>query len=281
MSAGPDRQNDAGSPRGRSVVLRLSAAIVALAVFAGLMALGTWQVERRTWKLALIERVERQLRAAPIDPPAAIDPKHDEYRRVRLTGTFRDDRETLVQASTELGGGFWVLTPLRLADGRQVLVNRGFVPPERRDRTARGERVSTSGERGAVTLVGLLRLSEPGGGFMRRNDPAADRWHSRDVAAIAQARGLGDVLPYFVDAEATSAERAQPQLMADADRIWPAAGLTVIRFNNHHLVYALTWYGLALMVAVAAGYVGRGWWRERRGSGGARPVAIGDDPDRP
>jgi surfeit locus 1 family protein len=281
MSAGPDRPNDAGSPRGRSVVLRLSAAIVALAVFAGLMALGTWQVERRTWKLALIERVERQLRAAPIDPPAAIDPKRDEYRRVRLTGTFRDDRETLVQASTELGGGFWVLTPLRLADGRQVLVNRGFVPPERRDRTARGERVSTSGERGAVTLVGLLRLSEPGGGFMRRNDPAADRWHSRDVAAIAQARGLGDVLPYFVDAEATSAERAQPQLMADADRIWPAAGLTVIRFNNHHLVYALTWYGLALMVAVAAGYVGRGWWRERRGSGGARPVAIGDDPDRP
>ena len=283
MAAEPDRRPDAGAPRRRSgPLLRGLAAIVALAVFAGLMALGTWQVERRTWKLALIERVGQQLRAAPIDPPTTIDPKRDEYRRVRLTGTFLDDRETLVQASTELGGGFWVLTPLRLADGRQVLVNRGFVPPERRDRAVRGERAPAMGEGGTTTLVGLLRLSEPGGGFMRRNDPAAGRWHSRDVAAIARARGLGEVLPYFVDAEATAAERAQPQLMADADRIWPAAGLTVIRFNNHHLVYALTWYGLALMVALAAGYVGREWWRERRAGPGARTVvAAGAGPDRP
>lgn len=280
MTAEPDRRPDAGSPRRRSGPLRVLAAIVALVVFVGLMALGTWQIERRTWKLALIERVEQQLQAAPIDPPTTIDPKRDEYRRVRLTGTFLDDRETLVQASTELGGGFWVMTPLRLADGRQVLVNRGFVPPERRDRAMRGERVPAPGEGGTVTLVGLLRLSEPGGGFMRRNDPAANRWHSRDVAAIAQSRGLGDALPYFVDAEATAAERAQPQLMADADRIWPAAGLTVIRFNNHHLVYALTWYGLALMVVLAVGYIGREWWRERQGDRGARPVAAGAGSDR-
>lgn len=265
-TAGTDRRS-AGSPRRRFGPLRLLALVAALALFAGFMALGTWQVERRTWKLALIERVENQLRAAPVEPPATIDPRRNEYRRLRLTGVFLNDRETLVQASTELGGGFWVLTPLRLADGRNVLVNRGFVPPERRDPASRGERppaTTAVGQGGAVTLVGLLRVSEPGGGFMRRNDPAADRWHSRDVAAIAQARGLGDVLPYFVDAEATAAERAQPALMADADRIWPAAGLTVIRFNNHHLVYALTWYGLALMVALAIGYVGREWWRERR-----------------
>jgi surfeit locus 1 family protein len=266
MAAEPDRLPTSGSTRRRFGPLRLLALVVALAVFAGFVALGTWQVERRSWKLALIERVENQLRAAPVEPPATIDPRRDEYRRLRLTGVLQNDRETLVQASTELGGGFWVLTPLRLTDGRSVLVNRGFVPPERRDPATRGGRPAAAGDGhdGVVTIVGLLRVSEPGGGFMRRNDPAAGRWHSRDVAAIAQARGLGDVLPYFVDAEATAAERAQPALMADADRIWPAAGLTVIRFNNHHLVYALTWYGLALMTALAIGHLGREWWRDRR-----------------
>ena len=284
MAAESDRR-PAGTPVRRSGPWRLFMGVVALAMFAGLLALGTWQVERRTWKLALIERVDNQLRAAPVDPPATLeDPRRDEYRRLRLTGVFQHDRETLVQASTELGGGFWVLTPLRLADGRHVLVNRGFVTPERRDRATRGERGPTApgaGDGATTTLVGLLRLSEPGGGFMRRNDPAAGRWHSRDVAAIAQARGLGDVLPYFVDAEATAAERAQPQLMADADRIWPVAGLTVIRFNNHHLVYAITWYALALMVALAVGYLGREWWRERRPDAGAPPAAAGSGPARP
>ncbi|UST53049.1 SURF1 family protein [Comamonadaceae bacterium OTU4NAUVB1] len=268
-------------PSRRFGAMRLLAAIVALAVFTGLMALGTWQIERRIWKLALIERVTRQLQAEPVDPPVGIDPRRDEYRRLRLTGTFLDDRETLVQASTELGGGFWVLTPLRLVDGRVVLVNRGFVPPERREPAARGERAAAPGAGTTVTFVGLLRPSEPGGGFLRRNDPSAGRWHSRDVVAIARARGLGDVLPYFVDAEATAAERAQPQLMADADRIWPAAGLTVIRFNNHHLVYALTWYGLALMVALAAAYLGREWWREGRPAQRAGRDAPASRPDRP
>jgi surfeit locus 1 family protein len=53
------------------------------------------------------------------------------YRAVRAAGQYLNDRETLVQAVTRLGGGFWVLTPLRTADGYHVLVNRGFVPPER------------------------------------------------------------------------------------------------------------------------------------------------------
>ena len=78
-------------------------------------------------------------------------------------------------------------------------------------------------------------MSEPGGGFLRDNRPAQDRWYSRDVAAIAQARGLRDVAPYFVDAE------------AGAGSGWPRAGMTVIHFRNQHLQYALTWFVLAAM----------------------------------
>lgn len=241
----------------RSAPLLAALAIAALLGFALFMALGTWQVQRRSWKLDLIERVEQRVHAPPSDPPTlaqwpTVSAARDEYRHVRLTGTFLHDRETLVQASTVLGPGFWVLTPLRTAHDGTVLINRGFVPPERRERLSR----SGNEPEGDVTVTGLLRLTEPGGGFLRRNDPAHGRWYSRDVAAIATAHGLGRTAPYFVDQDAPSPE--------PPDEVWPAGGLTVVVFRNNHLVYAITWYGLALLVAWAAWQVIRTERRLRR-----------------
>ena len=210
-----------------------------LATIALLIALGVWQLERRTWKLALIAQTERTLRLPPV---AAPDPAHwsalgpsDAYTPVVATGRYRSGADTYVQAVTEFGGGFWVLTPFDTTRGFTLLVNRGFVPADRRGRVAPSP--------GPRTVRGLLRLSEPGGGFLRHNDPAADRWYSRDVAAIAAAKRLGTVAPYFIDA-------GEPRTG------WPRGGLTVVRFRNSHLVYALTWFGLALLVAAMA-------WRVR------------------
>ncbi|SET66714.1 SURF1 family protein [Variovorax sp. OV084] len=244
----------AAAVRQRSTAARVALAVGAALAFAGFFALGTWQVERRAWKLDLIARVEQRVHAPAAAAPGrnewpTVNAAYDEYRHVRLAGTFLHDKETLVQASTKLGAGFWVLTPLRSGDGTVVLVNRGFVPPEARERPAR----TAPEPQGETTVAGLLRLTEPKGGFLRKNDAAADRWFSRDVQAIAAARGLNDVAPYFVDAEAAPA-----QATATIDTpAWPAAGLTVIAFPNSHLVYALTWYGLALMVLVAAWFVRR------------------------
>jgi surfeit locus 1 family protein len=112
--------------------------------------------------------------------------------------------------------------------------------------------------RGPVLVTGLLRIGEPHGGFLRRNDPKDGRWYSRDVAAIAAARGLSPRLtaPYFIDADATPNPGGLP-----------VGGLTVIAFPNSHLVYALTWYGLALLVGVGFAYAAREEWSIR---GGAR-----------
>jgi surfeit locus 1 family protein len=116
-------------------------------------------------------------------------------------------------------------------------------------------------------------MTEPHGGFLRHNDPAANRWYSRDVQAIAAARGLTHVAPYFIDAEAVpgdasasrgalkTADASPPSPPANAPRpptanepsVPPVPGLTVITFHNSHLVYAITWYTLALMVAIAIG----------------------------
>lgn len=231
----------------------------ALAASAGFVALGLWQVERRVWKLELIARVERRAHADPVPAPGPDDwPRFsaagDEYRRVRIAGVYLHERETVVQASTRLGSGYWVLTPMRTAGDYVVLVNRGFVPAERRARASR----SAAEPRGEVTVTGLLRPSEPGGAFLRRNDPSAGRWYSRDVQAIAQARGLARAAPFFVDAEAPAGPGVEG---TDTE---PTGGLMALEFRNDHLAYALTWFALAAMAAAAAVVVLVSQRRQRR-----------------
>lgn len=215
--------------------------ILLVAVF---LALGTWQVQRLFWKLDLIARVDARIHAGPVPvPTGAIDPAEDEYRHVTATGLFEHDKTVLVQAVTERGAGFWVMTPLRADDAATILINRGFVPA---DRSARDARLGSELAAGPVTVTGLLRISEPGGGFLRANDPASDRWFSRDVAAIAAAKGFGNAADYFIDADATENPGGLP-----------IGGLTVVRFRNSHLVYALTWYAMAAGLAGALIYVRR------------------------
>jgi surfeit locus 1 family protein len=245
-------------PRSRSATVLLLLAICGGLLFAGL---GSWQLKRLQWKLDLIERVEQRVRAPAVAAPGPERWQHinagaDEYRRVRLTGTFLYALTARVQAVTELGSGFWLLTPLRSADGSVVLVNRGFIPTKENDR-------HDAADSGVEVVTGLLRMSEPGGGFLRHNDPAADRWYSRDVQAIAAARSLTQTAPYFVDADAKGVTEAGVSPQAKGQQ-YPIGGLTVIAFHNNHLVYALTWYALALMAAGACFWVGREERNSRR-----------------
>ncbi|MFD1839649.1 surfeit locus 1 family protein [Paracidovorax cattleyae] len=249
--------------------------LVGIALFLGFLALGTWQVQRRAWKLALIERVDQRVHAAPVPvPPPAQWPQVDaagyEYLPVAATGRWLSDRTVLAQATTDLGSGFWVMTPLQQADGTQVLVNRGFVPQDQRARWLPGGEALATVDAGdaQASVQGLLRMSEPGGSLLRANDPAQQRWYSRDVAAIAADRQLAHAAPFFIDAglpaRGTSvAVQETPPASAGHPGPWPRPGMTVIRFPNSHLVYAITWYGLALMVAAAGWYVARYEFRLR------------------
>ncbi|MGY2736294.1 SURF1 family protein [Sphingomonas sp. UYP23] len=228
----------------RSPATMAALLVVAGALCAGLIGLGIWQIERLSWKRTLIASVEQRVHAAPIAAPgpdrwAAVTAAQDGYRHVRVAGRYRDEATVFVQAVTERGPGFWAMTPLLSDRGFTVLINRGFV----------ATRQAPAG--GAASVSGLLRPSEPGGGFLRSNDPAANRWYSRDVAAIAAARKLGPVAPYFIDADVGPPGRV------------PVGGLTVIRFSNNHLVYSLTWFALAAMVAGAAAMLVRS---QRRGA---------------
>jgi len=246
-------------PRGNLTLVILAA--IALFLFAVLCTLGTWQIHRLAWKKNLIAQVEGRVHAPAVPAPgradwAALTNDNAEYRHVQAEGVLRHDQQTLVQAATELGSGYWVLTPLQQADGSLVMVNRGFVLPAWRKR-AEAEPAGTA----PVKVDGLLRMGEGPGGFLRENDAQADRWYSRDLPAIAARRSLDpqQVAPYFIDAGATAARDPATA---------PVGGLTVLSFANNHLGYALTWFALAIMVLVGAGIVAREELRTRKRQGG-------------
>ncbi|MFT3907338.1 MAG: SURF1 family protein [Steroidobacteraceae bacterium] len=224
--------------------------VAALALFTVFVVLGVWQLQRRVWKLALIERVEQRVHATPSAPPPParwpqVDAAHDEYRHVQVSGQFLTVAPAAVRAVTELGEGFWILVPLRTDAGFTVLINRGFVPE-----TARAAALQVSAiPLGVQHITGLLRISEPRGGFLRSNDPGQERWFSRDVAVIGARRNLAELAPYFIDQDA-AASPAADAVVASAQ---PVPGLTVIAFRNTHLQYALTWFALALATLLGAG----------------------------
>ena len=224
--------------------------ILGIALLAGFLSLGTWQVHRLHWKTDLIERVDARVGApsVPAPGPAAwpgITREGDEYRHVTLSGRFLNAQEVQIYTPSDLGPSYWVLTPLLRDDGTIVMVNRGLVPEALKDPASR------PAPAGPQQVNGLLRISEDEGWlFSRDNSPETRTWYRRDIGSITKTLGLSPAAPYFVDEELTD-----PQA-------WPLGGQTVISFRNAHLSYALTWYGLALLTL--AGY-GLFLWTELKG----------------
>ncbi|MGY6708670.1 MAG: SURF1 family protein [Rhizobiaceae bacterium] len=229
-------------------------AIGCLVTFAILLSLGTWQVERLAWKEGLIATIDERIVAEP-RPLTDIETRHAttrdvEYWPITLEGVFHHDRERHYLATWRGQSGFQVLTPLELADGRFIFVNRGFVPYDRKDPAGRPE----GQVEGVVELSGLSRRAEPEKPsiIVPDNDPAKNVFYWKDLSAMASSVGLADetVLPFLVDAD----DAANPGGL-------PIGGITRIELPNNHLQYAVTWYGLAATLLVV---IGAWLWKNRR-----------------
>ena len=253
---------DTAAPvRARRPLVRRSLQLICAIVCLGLLALGTWQVQRRQWKLDLIERTTQRVHATPIALPAPaewpqITSAAYEYRHLSLSGHWRTPACTVrSQALTELGSGYWQLRPLESDDGSIVWVNQGFIPDAQNAATLdTPSNPAPAATPETIERTGLLRISEPGGSFLRKNEPQSGHWYARDVAAMTAQCGLptARTAPFFVDLDASSTAGDSAN-----NTHYPVPGLTVIQFHNNHAVYALTWYILALMVAWAAWRIGR------------------------
>jgi surfeit locus 1 family protein len=229
--------------------------IAAVAAFAVLVSLGLWQLDRKAWKEGLIATIDQRLSAPPVALPAdstwsRLTAAHDEFLRVAMTAEFLNDREAEVYTigSSMRDGpaspGYWIFTPARLDDGAIVMVNRGFVPEGRQNPTTRPE-----GEvAGPVKMVGVLRWPEPPGLFTPAADAARNIWFSRDSDAIAASKGIG-AAPFYVELEGP-----------DPPGGLPRTGRLHAVLPNNHFGYALTWLGLAAVLAgVYVTWLFSGW----------------------
>ncbi|MFN3232402.1 MAG: SURF1 family protein [Alphaproteobacteria bacterium] len=198
--------------------------------------LGFWQLQRRDWKHEIIDTIETNMKADPVVLPGEIDdPAAWDYRRVSVTGTFRHDKESYLQAQSRRGNFGWqIITPLLRADGTTVMVNRGWVPYEDRDPSARPEGQVD----GVVTVSGIARLPWRQGWIAREyvfdNDPVNKVFYEGALGEMAAAHEL-DVLPLFVDADDTATSWD-----------WPKGGQTVLKLRDNHLMYAIQWFLLAI-----------------------------------
>lgn len=227
-------------------------ALILLLALAILLALGTWQVERLHWKEGLLADIAERQNAAPVPLSAikamAASGGDIEYRVVTATGHYLNDKERHFFATFEGASGFHVYTPLQLADGRYLFVNRGFVPYDLKEPAKRPQ-----GQlQGEQTVTGLARAElagQPSG--MPDNDLAKNIFYWKDLDAMAASDGLPKekVLPFFVDAN----KAPNPGGL-------PVGGVTIVDLPNSHLQYAVTWYGLAATLVVI---VAISWWRKR------------------
>lgn len=221
---------------------RLGPILAVVPILAVLVGLGTWQMQRLAEKKALIADLAARADQVPTALPTTLaDPAALEFAPVRLHGQFRHDRELYVGARVYQGkAGFHVVTPFVLADGRAVLVNRGWVPSAKQAPETR-----TAGQiAGTVTVDGILRTGGWRGNdlFRPANSPEKNLWLWMDLPAMAAHADVANtVTTYYVAA----GEAAIPGGL-------PVGGFGRPEVRNTHFGYAMTWYGLAVVLLVIA-----------------------------
>ena len=242
----------------------LGFAIVSLVMVATCLALGIWQLQRRVEKHTLISALNDRLAAAPEALPApsqwnALTPARDEFRRVSFTATYAQLPDAMVYSSGSAvrddvsGPGTWAFAAALLPGGETVAVNSGFVQNTMQDRAQQDRAVGRLVTGQPLKLTGYLRFPEAAGALTPREDTNKRLWFTRDHLAMARALGWNadgrTVAPFYIDLESPAPENGIPK-----------PGPLRVHLKDDHLQYAVTWFGLAAVTAIAFLV----WWRAQR-----------------
>jgi surfeit locus 1 family protein len=241
MSANKGRSILGGAPP------RLIPSLIAVPAVLAMLGLGTWQLARMVEKDRANALRGERMAAVAVDLPARLDdPPRWEFRRVRVVGRLRHEAELYLNARSQRGNaGYHVVTPLVRDGAPPVLVSRGWVPYERKAPQTR----AAAQVQGPVEIVGILRREPRRGWLMPENDAQRNEWFWYDLPAMARATALPELAPFYIEADATPNPGG-----------FPIGGQTVAAVPSPHLQYAVTWYALALALAVI--YV---LWHRQRG----------------
>lgn len=208
-----------------------------LAGCAILIALGSWQMQRLAWKQAILAQISARLADTPVALPVVPDPTVDKYLPVRVAGRFTGTGIDVLASLRGVGAGYRVIAAFQTDDGRRIMIDRGFLPEDQRDRPRKAT---------VASILGTLHWPDETDSFTPPPDTARAIWFARDVSAMAAVLQTEPVL--IVAREATG------------DGITPLP-VDTQGIPNNHLNYAVTWFSLA---AVWAGMTGLLLWRIRR-----------------
>jgi len=201
--------------------------LLGLSGVAVLLALGFWQLDRLTWKQAILADIDARIMAVPIAMPENPDESVDEYTAVRMSGTPGNAELHVLTSGTAAGTGYRVIRAFDLSDGRRILIDLGLLPLDAKNEVA---------TLGPTDVVGNLIWPDD----MNSSTPVPDLpkniWFGRDLAVMADAL---DALPLMV----VAAQMTQPD---PRTTLLPVDTSTI---KNDHLAYAVTWFGLALVWA--------------------------------
>lgn len=211
--------------------------VIGLVGAAILVSLGMWQLQRLAWKQALLAGIEARLQDVPVALPAEPNPVADRYAPVWVEGRFTGPELHVLSGDRAAGPGYRIVAAFRTADGRDILIDRGFVPEDQRDAT----RTATT-----ARVVGALFWPQETDSFTPAPDTGQNIWFARDVPAMAAA----------LDTEPTLIVAREPT----GDGIKPVP-VDTAGIPNDHRNYAITWFSLAF---VWLGMTVLWLWRIRR-----------------
>lgn len=210
----------------------VTAGVFTVLGLAVLLSLGFWQIERLAWKKGILARIEANMNAEPVAVIPALGDSNLEYSRACVSGKFLHKKELYVFAANLSGeGGINLYTPMEFERGRVIIVNRGWVP-----NALKSPETRAAGQlEGVQKVCGVLRLDRRQGFFTPGNNPEKNRWFTPEVSAMAQAAGVKEAAPFFLEADNTPNPGG-----------YPIGGQTFVNIPNNHLGYAITWFGLAV-----------------------------------
>ncbi|MFF3321611.1 SURF1 family protein [Streptomyces sp. NPDC002889] len=219
--------------------------LIALVLIPTMVELGFWQLHRHERRVAQNSLIARNLEAKPVPvgeltSPGHTVPRADYWRQVTATGTFDTTHEVVVRRRTNADDrvGFHVLTPLVLADGRAVLVNRGWIPAAADQKAFP---TVPAAPKGAVTVTGRLKADETTHASGIKDLSGLPPRQVMLINSEQQAASLGrPLLGGYLELTAPKPAGDSPEQIPDPDHDSIGA----------HMAYAVQWWLFAAGVPV-------------------------------
>ena len=203
--------------------------IIGLAGIAVLLSLGTWQVQRLTWKQGILAEIDAKISGVPIALPAAPNVTTHKYQPVEISGRFVENRIRVLVSQKLIGAGYRIIQPFQTKD-RVILIDRGFVKIDQIE-DLRNDQAS---------VLGNLHWPDEVDDYTPEPDMKRDIWFARDVTALADTLNTD---PILVIAR---------EITPDSEKVSPIP-ISSSGIPNDHLQYAITWFALAAVWAGMSG----------------------------